>query len=52
MNNTKIIAKNKKELKALTQEYRENGYMIITYWDTLIELEKGSELITIEVKGR
>ncbi len=45
----RIKVENKKQLKKLVSEYRENGYFIITFGYTLVELEKGNELVVIEV---
>jgi hypothetical protein len=45
-----ITASNKQELEALTKDYRNKGYMIITFSKKLIELENGAEVIVIEVK--
>lgn len=44
----KIKVENKRQWNKLISEYRENGYFIITYWYTLVELEKGDELVVIE----
>ncbi len=43
-----IKVENKRQLNKLVKEYRNNGYFIITYGYTLVELEKGNELIVIE----
>lgn len=45
----KIKVENKRQLNKMVKEYRNNGYMIITYGYTLAELEKGNELIVIEI---
>lgn len=44
----KITVANKRQLNKMVKEYRNDGYMIITYGYTLVELEKGSELVVIE----
>lgn len=44
----KIKVENRRQLNKMVKEYRNNGYMIITYGYTLAELEKGDELIIIE----
>lgn len=47
-----IKVRTKKELETQTKEYRTKGYMIITFTQTFIELEKGNELIVIEKQRR
>lgn len=44
----KINVENKRQLNKMVKKYRTNGYMIITFGHTLVELEKGNELIVIE----
>lgn len=44
----KITVSNKRQLNKMVKEYRNNGYMIITFGNTLVELEKGNELVVIE----
>lgn len=44
----KIAVANKRQLNKMAKEYRNNGYMIITFGYTLVELEKGNELVIIE----
>lgn len=44
----KIKVENKRQLNKMVKEYRNNGYMIITFGHTLVELEKGNELVIIE----
>lgn len=41
----KIKAENKRQWNKLIKEYRNKGYMRITYWNTLAELEKGIRLL-------
>ena len=42
-----------KTMQELTRYYRKQGYFLITYTPQLIELEKGDDLIIIELyKGR
>lgn len=44
----KITVENKRQLNKLVKEYRNNGYMIITFGNTLVELEKENELVVIK----
>ena len=44
----KITVSNKRQLNKMVKEYRNDGYMIITFGNTLVELEKGNELVVIE----
>ena len=44
----KITVANKRQLNKMVKEYRNNGYMIITFGNTLVELEKGNEMVVIE----
>lgn len=50
MKQHKYIVKNKKELNALTKDFREIGYNIITFGNKVRELEKGEHIVVIEVK--
>lgn len=47
---TKINVKTKKELKEKVSEYRKKGYMLVTFDYKLCEIEKGDELVVIEVE--
>ena len=48
----KIIVKNKKQFNEKVLEYRNKGYMIITFWKGFAEMEKGDNMITIDtVRG-
>lgn len=42
-------ASNRKHLDSLTRDYRNEGFMIITYTPTFRELEKDDELVIIEI---
>jgi hypothetical protein len=44
----KIKVENKRQFNKLVKEYRNNGYFLITFGNTLAELEKGNELVVIE----
>ena len=44
---TRYIAKNKEEMNLLTKQFRELGYMIITFSEKIRELEKGNHIIVI-----
>ena len=44
----KITVANKRQLNKMVKEYRNKGYMIITFGYTLVELEKGNNLVVIE----
>lgn len=48
MRKFRIIAGNKKHFDSLIKDYREDGYMIITYGYRLVELENEDSLIIIE----
>ena len=49
----KMYATNAETMRELAQRARKNGYFLITYTPQIIELEKGDELIIIELyKGR
>ena len=43
-------ASNRKHLDSLTRDYRMAGFNIVTYGETLRELENGSEFVVIEIK--
>lgn len=45
----KIKVENKRQLNKLVKEYRNNGYFLITYSNALAELEKGNDLVVIEL---
>lgn len=45
-----ITVKTNKELDNITKEYRNQGYNIITFWKGFREMEKGDEIITIEIR--
>ena len=45
---TKIKVANIRQLNKMVKEFRNAGYMIITLGHTLVELEKGNELVMIE----
>lgn len=47
---TRYIVKNKKELNALTKDFRAIGYNIITFCSDFRELEKDNHIIVIEIK--
>ena len=40
---------NREHLDSLTRDYRNNGWQIVTYGETLRELELGNEFIVIEI---
>lgn len=42
-------AANRKHLDSLTRDYREAGFMVVTYTPTYRELEKDDELVTIKI---
>ncbi len=44
----RIKVENKRQLNKAVKEYRSNGYMIVTFGYTLVELERGNELVVIE----
>ena len=41
---------NREHLDSLTRDYRNAGWFIVTYGETLRELERGDEFIVIEIK--
>ena len=43
-------AENRKHLDSLTRDYRQAGFNIVTYGETLRELENGNEFVVIEIK--
>ena len=45
----KITATNKRQFNKLIKEYRENGFFLITLGNKLAELEKGNEMVVIEL---
>ena len=49
---TNITVKTRKELDEKTKEYRNRGYMIITFTEDYRELERGSEIVIIERQKR
>lgn len=49
MKQYKIIAANKKHFDSLIKDYRNDGYMLITYGYFLAELEKDDSFIVIEI---
>ena len=44
--------KNKPALMKMASEYRKSGYNIITFGYRLIELERGGDLVRLEVKTK
>ena len=48
MRRFRITAANKEHFDSLIKDYREDGYMLITYGDRLAELEKEDSFIIIE----
>lgn len=48
MRRYRILAANKEHFDSLIKDYRDEGYMLITYGYTLAELEKGDSFIIIE----
>ena len=47
-NTMKIKVKNKKQFDETVKEYRNKGYMIVTFWKNFAELEKNNEIVIIE----
>lgn len=48
MKRYRITAGNKEHFESLIRDYREEGYMLITYGERLTELEKEDSFIIIE----
>lgn len=48
MRKFRITAGNKEHFDSLIRDYREEGYMLITYGNRLAELEKEDSFIIIE----
>lgn len=48
MRKFRITAANKEHFDSLIRDYREDGYMLITYGNRLAELEKEDSFIIIE----
>ena len=48
MRRFRITAANKEHFDSLIKDYREDGYMLITYGNKLAELEKEESFIIIE----
>ena len=48
----KRFARSRRELDEITKELRRSGYNIVTYGKELRELERGEEIIVIEVRRR
>lgn len=48
MKTYRIEAATREQFNSLIKDYREDGYMIITYGYFLAELEKGDDFIIIE----
>lgn len=44
--------KSRREIDEVTRELRRSGYNIITYGSRVRELERGGEIIVIEIKRR
>ena len=44
--------KSRREIDEVTRELRRAGYNIIAYGNSLRELERGGEIIVIEIKRR
>lgn len=44
----RITAGNKEHFDSLIKDFRNDGYMLITYGDRLAELEKDDSLVIIE----
>lgn len=49
MKKYRCIAASKEHLDSLTRGYREDGWFIVTYGETLRELERGDEFLVIEL---
>ena len=48
MKKIKITAANKKHFESLIKDFRNNGFMLVTYGSRLAELEKETEFVIIE----
>lgn len=48
MKKFKITAANKKHFESLIKDFRNNGFMLVTYGARLAELETQTEFVTIE----
>ena len=48
MRRFKITAANKEQFDSLIRDFRNNGFMLITYGRRLAELETETEFVTIE----
>ena len=48
MRKFKIIAANRKHFESLIKDFRNNGFVLVTYGARLAELEKETEFVIIE----
>ena len=48
MRKFKITAVNKKQFESLIKDFRNNGFMVVTYGARLAELETKTEFVIIE----
>ena len=48
MRKFKITAVNKKQFESLIKDFRNNGFMLVTYGARLVELETKTEFVIIE----
>lgn len=48
MRKFKIIAENKKHFESLIKDFRNNGFVLVTYGTRLAELETETEFVIIE----
>ena len=48
MRKLKITAVNKKQFESLIKDFRNNGFMLVTYGARLAELETKTEFVIIE----
>ena len=46
---SKIIAANREQFDSLIKDFRNDGYILITYGYFLAELEKGEDFVVIEI---